>query len=104
MLAQTVNDFEANLRWGYEPDIPPSFDESFPMNEIFLLNRAHWVRAAQQHFAVWERKERAIFLQMTPRVSLKGIESAGAYYRVARHFPVAERRRLVSIINSVGTS
>ena len=69
-----------------------------------MLNRAHWARATQQHFAVWERKERAIFLQMTPRVSLKGIESAGAYYRVARHFPVAERRRLVSIINAVGTS
>lgn len=101
---QMVNGFDADLHWGCEPDNLPFLDESCPMNEIFLLNRAHWVRAALQHFAVWESKEHAIFLQMTPRVSLKGIESAGAYYRVARHFPVAERRRLVSIINAVGTS
>lgn len=72
------------------------------MNEMFLLNRTCWLRAAQQHFSVWERKEHSIFLQMTPHISLKGIERAGAYYRVARHFPIAERHRLVSLISAVG--
>jgi hypothetical protein len=38
---------------------------------------------------------------MTPRVSLEGVASAGAYYRVARHFPIDRRRRLVALIEDV---
>jgi hypothetical protein len=40
---------------------------------------------------------------MTPRVSLEGVTSAGAYYRVARHFPIDRRRRLVALIENVAS-
>jgi len=74
------------------------------MDQIFLMDRSHWVKAALHHFAVWERKERLIFYQMIPRVSLEGIASAGGYYRVARHFPIRKRSRLLTLINGVTPS
>jgi hypothetical protein len=73
------------------------------MEELFLIDRRRWLAAARHHFAAWERKERSIFAHMTPRVSLEGVTSAGAYYRVARHFPIDRRRRLVALIEDVAS-
>jgi hypothetical protein len=73
------------------------------MERMFLKDRARCVAAARYHFAAWERKERYIFAHMTPRVSLEGVTSAGGYYRIARHFPIERRRRLIALIEGVAS-
>jgi hypothetical protein len=67
----------------------------------FLMDRHRWTMAALHHFEAWERKEREIFARMVPRVTGEGIALAGAYYRVARHFPKDRQQALIGIIESV---
>jgi hypothetical protein len=42
------------------------------MEGMFLKDRSRWVALARHHFVAWERRERSIFAQMTPSVSLEG--------------------------------
>jgi hypothetical protein len=67
----------------------------------FLLNEAHWLAASRRHSYVWETKEQSIFSLMCPNVSLEGIEAAGGYYRVGRHFPITRRQNLLEQISGV---
>lgn len=69
------------------------------MGAIFLLNRSRWIGAARHHFWKWREVEQSIFRSMTPMATLDGVDLAGAYYRVARHFPTPRRQELVGLIN-----
>lgn len=67
----------------------------------FLMDRRRWTMAEMHHFDAWDREEREIFARMVPRVTGEGIDLAGAYYRVARHFPKDRRQALIGMIESV---